>query len=295
MTHIWQTKQFQQLWQAKNENRLAHALLLVGMKGTNKAKFADCFSRAFFCDRVTRDGESCGKCRSCRLTEGRAHPNVLWIEPEKEGAIIKVDQVREVNDFVNQTSLQGEYRIVIIHPADDMNINAANALLKTLEEPASGSLLILISDQNGSLPATVLSRCQRVVFPPPHSEETLAWLTSHPSRQNLFQAMIHLLEGKCDPVKSAAELQNNDPLQMLDFLLTWVVDVLRLQLNSDSDRVINKDYAQHLIQLGQKTQLKKNVKLMEYIQHLRAQLCEGINFNKQMMLESILIRWMECA
>ena len=295
MTNFLQTKQFQQLWQAKNENRLPHALLFIGAKGTNKGAFADYFTRALLCHDVTAEGASCGQCHACRLLDGRTHPNVLWIEPEKSGAVIKVDQIRDVNDFVNQTSMQGEYRIVVIHSADDMNISAANALLKTLEEPSSGAILLLISDQNGSLPATVLSRCQRVVFPRPDNEQMLAWLANQPSRQDLYQALIHLLEGKCDPIKSAADLQNNDPLQMLDFLLSWIVDVLRLQLNSDSDRVINKDYTQHLMELGQKTQLKKNVSLMEYIQQLRAQLSEGINFNKQMMLESIFIRWMECA
>ncbi len=88
--------------------------------------------------------DSCHHCHTCRLVTGKSHPNVLWIEPEKDGHTIKIDQIRAVGEFVYQTSLQGEYRIVIINPASQMNANAANALLKMLEEPPSGAIIILI-------------------------------------------------------------------------------------------------------------------------------------------------------
>lgn len=295
MTQETQSQPFQQIWQAKLANRMPHAVLFIGQKGTHKAKTADLLSRALLCQHVTSQGEPCGHCHSCQLSVGRTHPNVLWIEPEKEGAAIKVDQIREVGEFINQTSFQGEYRVVIIHPADNMNINAANALLKTLEEPSSGALLILISDQNGHLPATILSRCQRVVFPQVDKEQAQSWLASQPSRQNLFQVLLQLSQGKADPLKSASELQNNDPLQLLDFFLSWVVDLMRLQLNGGTDGLINKDYLDDLLHLKQKTELKNNIKLMEYTQNLRTQVTEGINFNKQLLLETLFIHWMEWA
>lgn len=284
---------FKQLWQAKLANRLPHAYLFIGSKGTHKAKLADYFSHALLCQQVSANGEPCQQCHSCQLISGRTHPNILWVEPEKEGAAIKVDQVREVSEFISQTSFADKQRIVIIHPADDMNMNAANALLKTLEEPAADSLLILISDKNGHLPATILSRCQRMVFPQPSREQTLAWMAEQPSRQNLFQALLELAEGKGNPLKLAGELQNNDPLQLLDFFLTWVVDLMRLQLNGGSEGIINKDYVEVLTNLKDKTLLKNNVKLMEYVQLLRGQICDGINFNKQLLLESLFIQWME--
>jgi DNA polymerase-3 subunit delta' len=295
MMTFWQSKPFQQLWQTRKEGRLPHALLFVGPKGTNKAALADEFSRAMLCEQVSQDGQSCHECHTCRLLIGRAHPNVLWVEPEKAGAAIKIDQVRAVNDFVSQTAMQGEYKIVILHPADEMNVSAANALLKTLEEPSSGSLLILISDQQGHLPATVLSRCQRVVFPRPDQDKVLEWMSVQPSRQSLFQTLLSLAEGKGNPLQSAADLQEHDPIILLDFLLSWVVDLLRLQLNSDSGAVVNKDYAIELMSLRQTTQIENNVNLMDYIQNLRSQLFSGINFNKQMMLEAIFMQWMERA
>jgi DNA polymerase-3 subunit delta' len=293
--NFWQTEQFKRLWQAKVNNCLPHALLFKGIKGTNKAAGAEYLSRALLCHQVTAQGECCGECHHCRLIMGRVHPNVLWIEPEKAGAAIKVDQIRAVNDFINQTSLQGEYRVVIIHTADEMNMNAANALLKTLEEPSSGAILILISDQKARLPATILSRCQRVIFPPPSKEQTFIWLANQPSRQNLFQALGLMLTSKGDPLKAAAELQNNDLVSLLDFFLSWIMDVLRLQLDGNVEGLINQDHVSQLIESKQKTHIKSNVKLMDYIQVLRGKMTEGINFNKQLLLESLFIRWMGCV
>jgi DNA polymerase-3 subunit delta' len=286
---------FQQLWQMTRQDRLPHALLLMGAKGTGKAQCATQLALALLCRHTNTEGMPCQRCDDCHHVTHRRHPNVLWIEPEKPGGPIKVDQVRAIFDFVNQTGLSGEHRFVILHPADKMNLNAAHALLKTLEEPAQGALLILISDQAGHLPATIISRCQRVVFPKPAKEEQLAWMKSQPSRQDLFSSLMLLAESKGNPIESAAQLQHHDPVQLLDFTLTWIVDVLRLQLNDESGHIINQDYVPHLMQLKEKTTLQRNVKLMEYVQQLRKQLCAGIHLNKQMMLEAILISWMECA
>src|SRR5437867_10551148 len=131
MTYPWHTNQWQQLWRSKNENRLPHALLLSGVVGIGKAKFADDFARALLC-RASPDFY-CKQCHSCRLMQDRVHPNVVLVEPDGEGHAIKVDQIRGIIDFMNQSSLHGDYRIAIISPAISMNANAANALLKTLE------------------------------------------------------------------------------------------------------------------------------------------------------------------
>ena len=129
MMPIFKTKQFQQLWHAKSENRLPHALMLTGVKGTEKNAFADYFSRALMCQQVNlATGEPCDKCHSCRLVMGRAHSDVCWLQPEKEGGSIKVEQIRAIAEFIQQTSFEGGCRIVLITPADAMNTNAANAL-----------------------------------------------------------------------------------------------------------------------------------------------------------------------
>lgn len=322
MIFPWQKEQWQKLVNLKNENRLPHALLLSGMSGTGKASFADHLSRLLLCQQNKAD-EAC-LCHPCRLIAGRAHPNVLWIEPEKTGQAIKVDQVRYVSEFVNQSSFQDGYRIVLIHPADAMNVNAANALLKTLEEPAPNAILVLVADQHARLPATVLSRCQRITFPQPKKAEALGWLmqelkdkTIEPElllnlangapfaalklveeealtcRQTLFQTLYALSQKQGDPIVCAAQGKDSELIPWLNFFLSWLKDLSWLQLTEDETVLTNQDYLKELTELKQKTQLTNNIKLMEYAQKLRGQISVGINLNKQLVMESLFIRWVE--
>lgn len=143
MKYPWQDKQWQQLWQAKQTERLPHGLLLSGLAGTGKLHFALHFTQALLCSQVSAEGDPCNTCHACRLVMTDVHPNVFRVSPEEEGHAIKVDQIRALAEFIQQSSLQGGFRVAIINPAHSMNISAANALLKTLEEPAEGAILIL--------------------------------------------------------------------------------------------------------------------------------------------------------
>jgi len=334
MIFSWQMQIWQKLWQARRAERLPHALLFSGIPGIGKTSLAEHFSRALLCQQPTDKIEiACQTCHACRLISGGVHPNCLWITPEKEGQAIKIDQIREASDFIAQTSLQGEYRILIIHPADQLNMNAANALLKTLEEPPQAAIIILINNQSGRLPATILSRCQRFNFARPAKQQALVWLKEEmardkkelaadqdhaelllriangapltalkwlreevlPIREQFFQLLYQLGQGQADPLTLAAQFQSVEPLSLIDFMLSWMVDLLLIQLHGQLVEIKNQDFKQQLAAMQQQTQLKHNTNLLVYLQQLRSQLCAGINFNKQLMLESILIRWMECA
>lgn len=331
MIFPWQIKQWQQIWRAKQDNRLPHALLITGMAGTGKVQFVESFIRAYCCQLHDDSIDTCS-CHACRLVIGRVHPNILWIEPEKPGSAIKVDQIRDMSDFINQTSLQEEYRIVIINPANEMNMNAANALLKTLEEPSSGSMLILVSDHAAQLPATVLSRCQRIVFARPDKESALIWLKKQLSQSNdkleykldaelilnlangaplaalqlvkneilplrayLLETLYLLSQKQTDPIQAAVKIQNLDSIPFLDFMLTWIMDLLRLHLGCNQDEMTNQDFSSQLIAIQAKSCADLITKYMNYLQHLRGQIQMGSNLNKQLMVENVLIRWMECV
>ncbi|MBV9575417.1 MAG: DNA polymerase III subunit delta' [Gammaproteobacteria bacterium] len=320
----WQKKQWQQLWRSEEADRLAHALLFAGSAGIGKTQFAHHFIKALLCQhRKMADNSACEHCHTCRLMKGRAHPDVLCIEPEKEGQAIKVDQIRELSEFVYQSALKGNKRIVVITPADALNANAANALLKTLEEPALGTYIILISHQAQSLPATVLSRCQRILFPLPNKTEVLPWLKKAlPNetdielllrlangapltavqclqddhlilRKTLFAALLLLSQKKESPLQLAASLQQAQPLKLIDFMLTWMMDLIRLQVGCED--IINQDYLKSLLTLTHVHFLQQQASFMVYLQQLRVQLIQGIHLNKQLLLESMLIRWMECC
>lgn len=320
MIYPWQTEQWKQLLNAKQKNRLPHALLFTGIEGVGKTHFAEQFIRTFCCKN--NNMEDCA-CHDCRLIAGKAHPNILWIEPEKVGSAIKVDQIREVSEYVQQTSLQHEFRIVLIYSAHEMNASAANALLKTLEEPSSGTIIILISNQAGYLPATILSRCQRILFPRPSKELALTWLRQQNTgnadvllriangapltalqfannkmlseRANLLETLFLLSQKQTDPLKTTMKIQELDSLPFLDFMLTWVMDLLRLHLECDHSHLVNQDFLKQLSVIQQRSKLQPMMQYLNYLNEMRTQISTGFNLNKQLMIENVLIRWMECA
>lgn len=157
----WHVPHWQRL--TRRYPQLAHAILLSGMPGTGKRQFADRLSAWLLCLNRSSLG-ACGECSSCQWLKADTHPGLLRISPEidpkgKKSQFIKIDQIRQLMPFVQQT---GEnWRVVIIEPAEALNIAAANALLKTLEEPGEKVLLILVTDQVLQLPATIRSRLQQ--------------------------------------------------------------------------------------------------------------------------------------
>lgn len=152
-------------WQRLTQRfpKLPHAVLLSGMAGTGKRQFADQLAAWVLCARHAAL-KACGECASCQWLKADTHPGLLHICPEtdakgKKSQFIKIDQIRQLMPFVQQT---GEnWRVIIIEPAESLNIAAANALLKTLEEPGEKVLLILVADQVLQLPATIRSRLQQ--------------------------------------------------------------------------------------------------------------------------------------
>lgn len=159
----WQTSNWQNLASSQQNKRLAHGLLLHGPKGIGKKAFAVDFAHWLLCEQPSTD-KACGQCKSCQLIKAESNPDLLYLQPEEEGKAIKVDQIREL---INKISLTGHgqgYRVIIISPADALNINASNSLLKTLEEPPENTVLILISDKPSKLMATIRSRTQWYVL-----------------------------------------------------------------------------------------------------------------------------------
>jgi DNA polymerase-3 subunit delta' len=113
------------------------------------------------------------------------------------------------------------------------------------------------------------------------------------TRKILFQTLYSLSQKQTDPLKAAAALSDIELLSLLDFSLSWIVDLLRLQMSNDV--VLNKDHLQQLTELKQQIILPRLIKFMEYLQTLRAQIFSGINLNKQLVVETLFIRWMEAV
>jgi len=162
----WQRPLWQGLLDRLRDGRLPHALLLSGPAGMGKQEFASRFSRAILCDSPNEDGSACGQCRGCQLMQAGSHPDYLLVAPEEEGKAIGIDAVRELARFQALKSQYGRQRVIQLQPADALNPNSANALLKTLEEPAGDTILLLTTDRPMALLPTIRSRCQKIIFRP---------------------------------------------------------------------------------------------------------------------------------
>lgn len=175
-----------------------HAWLLSGPVGVGKRHFAQVQSEWVLCERKTAD-QACGECESCQWLQAGTHPALYRLEPETDAKgrlskVIKIDQVRELQAFVQQS--QRHWRVVVIQPAERLNLAAANALLKTLEEPGERVLFLLVADQLLQLPATVRSRVQRLDLGRIEPEQALHHIQSQARVDAVTaQRLLHLADG----------------------------------------------------------------------------------------------------
>lgn len=193
----WQTGPWQRLRQQLELQQLPHALLLAGPPAVGKRRFASALCAMLLClEPEPPSGVACGRCRACLLRLAGTHPDAHWIAPEESGKMIKIDQVRTVVEFVAQTAQQGGRKVVVLEPAEAMNRSSANALLKTLEEPAGAATLILLADAPGRLLPTIRSRCQRIDFPVPPEAEVRHWLQARAADPAALDAAIQDAGGR---------------------------------------------------------------------------------------------------
>ena len=218
----WQTLQWRIVSDAFRQERLSHALLLAGPAGVGKRQFAWRLACAMLCDE--HSGDPCGQCPSCRQMMGGAHPgfSVLQREPDKRD--IAIDAVRELCASLAMTSHDGRAKVAIIDPVDALNQNGVNALLKTLEEPSAGSLLLLVSERPMALPATLRSRCQTIRFGLPDVVEAMVWLRA---RHGDITAVAR---------EQALQLAGGAPLQAGEYL----ADEQALPIFAQWDRLMNE-------------------------------------------------------
>lgn len=179
----WQHRHLQRTLATWRSGRLGHAQLLCGPEALGKRAVAEALAARLLCETPV-DEPSCGRCRSCTLRQAGTHPDLRIVtfeevpksSPPRLRTELVVEQVRNIGESMQMTSQRGGAQVVLIDPADALNNAAANALLKTLEEPADNRFLLLVSALPQRLPATIRSRCQRIEFNLPQPEEALDWL-----------------------------------------------------------------------------------------------------------------------
>lgn len=174
----WLTSAQSQLREAIIQDRLSHALLITGSPGQGGEWLAYWLAASFYCEATSSSSRPCGECRSCQRVMADEQPDCLVLRPIEDSKEIRVDQVRELTAELALTAHGAGRKVAIISPAEKLNRAAANALLKTLEEPTRGAVLILVSGEANRLPPTVQSRCTRVRIAAPTEDSLVQWLRS---------------------------------------------------------------------------------------------------------------------
>ncbi|NMT63745.1 DNA polymerase III subunit delta' [Marinobacter orientalis] len=174
----WLQDSWDRLMQRMTGGRLPHALLVTGEHGVGKRLFANALAGLLVCDRPDRAGGApCGRCKQCELVSAGTHPDIRVYAPEKS-RMIKIDQIRALSSFAVGSPQVATRKVAIIDRADQLNINSANALLKTLEEPADDVTLVLLQESGRPVLPTIRSRCQSLLIATPGKDQAAHWLAA---------------------------------------------------------------------------------------------------------------------
>lgn len=307
----------------RQSSGIPHALLMTGLKGVGKHQFSRHLAQWLLCSKARKEGleQPCNECHSCKLWQAGSHPDYRLCEPEEGSRQIRVDGIRQINDFLAQTPQIGRCQVVCIRPVEVMNINAANALLKTLEEPAGESYLLLETERFGSLMPTIRSRCQRITLVPPAQEQSLAWLAEQGFNDTaLAQQALQMHQGA--PLAAQQWLANDDNQQnqwltqlaqwsrgellltdlsnawsklelttLIHWFYTVLLDCLKETMGVESRLLALQGQTQQLHQNATLNPIKL-LTLQTKVQQTLGQLLSGVgNYNKQLLIESLLIDW----
>jgi DNA polymerase-3 subunit delta' len=313
---------------ALSHERLAHAYLFHGEAGIGKYLTATRLAQALYCERGSdaADPDSCGICRACQQVAARTHPDYVVIEPDRELATpqIKIEQVRDLEQQFIYRPLMGERKICVIDDADRLTIGAANALLKTLEEPPGHGLFILVTSRPHALPITVRSRCQSLRFTtpartqveaalilkrdiPPEEARFLAVVTENRIGEalTLDVADLRARQRECLEIVDTATLSSVTACltiaesfakadrgpEVLSWLSRWIRDLVLLLVGGDRDQILHVDQLPQLTAYAAKADVSRLLDLLKDLEQTQQQATRHLNLH--MALETSLLRLRE--
>ena len=299
-------KSFTTQWQDRlASGRPPHAVMLSGPRGTGKRAAAAWLA-------ATRSGKADEGSLPAVPIEVPEHPDVYWISRAEDRQSILIDQIRGLVADLALTSYEGRGKTAIIEPADLMNNAAANSLLKTLEEPSGDALIVLVVDRMGRLPATIVSRCQRIDFSAPSEADALDWLRRHSATQDWHVPLrsaggapleaLRLVERidflaalgadldavgrrRASPVEVAQRWAKDDVYEILEWLSRQVSEAVKLKLSGDAraaGHTIDKTVLERM-------DTRNLFCYLDIINRLRSR--PAGSFNAQTALEGLLIDW----
>ena len=317
---------FALLMSAIRQQRLPQSLLFGGEAGLGKRLLAEALAARLLCEAP--DNETlmpCGTCASCHLLASGSHPDFLLLEPLEAGKVINIEQVREAGEFLQLRPQHAPRRVMLLAPAESMPPAAANAFLKTLEEPGPYGNILLVSHAPGRLLPTIRSRCSQIRLVPPDTGPLSAWLQAQGkldartaadiARYSLGRPLRSLewieqdiLPLRREWVDAWLKLPRQSPAAALSLASQWsrekalanlfltvhtvVIDLLRLRLGASSP-IINNDFGEPLNRLA--TQVAVYPLIDFETQWRQIYVARDQNLNLTLVLESLGLAWRDPA
>lgn len=308
---------------AVENNRVSHAYILNGERGSGKKMLANLFAMTLLCE--TGDNEPCGKCHSCKQAESGNHPDIIRVTHEKPNSI-SVDDIRtQVNNTVDIKPYQGPYKVYIIPQADMMTPQAQNAILKTIEEPPSYAVFLLLTENAETLLPTINSRCvmlklrnikdtlikkylmENLEIPDYKADMCTAFAQGNMGRAIMLANSDHFNEIREEAVqllKHINEMELNEIVvavknisvykleitDYLDIIMIWYRDVLLYKATKEIDKVVFKDQLQSIKEQARKSSYEGIELILESLEKAKARLKANVNFDLVMELLFLTIK-----
>ncbi|MEI6268690.1 MAG: DNA polymerase III subunit delta' [Methylococcaceae bacterium] len=319
----WQQPNWTHLCEYRAQNRVPQALLISGNKGLGKQHLAQQFAFSLLCVKPQDNGLRCGHCDRCLLLNAQTHPDFIEISPEEPGKTITIGQIRSLVTRLTLKPQFESWRVVIVSPADLMNKAAANAFLKCLEEPTERTVILLVTDKPAYLPATIMSRCQKLAVAKPDKAAVVTWLEQQNTeiskdnamtlhglaqgspllaldyamdgtlalRNDCFNAWVDIAKQRRHPVAIAEGWYKLPESSLIFWITSWIMDMIKCRYPIKSDWLYNPDLIESLQELSSQLELKELYKLYDLMLVNRQRL--NTQINKQTLFEEILIKWFE--
>lgn len=308
---------------AVENNRVSHAYILNGERGSGKKMLANLFAMTLLCE--TGDNEPCGKCHSCKQAESGIHPDIIRVTHEKPNSI-SVDDIRtQVNNTVDIKPYQGPYKVYIIPQADMMTPQAQNAILKTIEEPPSYAVFLLLTENAETLLPTINSRCvmlklrnikdtlikkylmENLEIPDYKADMCTAFAQGNMGRaimlansdhfneirEEAVQLLKHISEMELNEIVAAVKNISVYKLEITDYLdiiMIWYRDVLLYKATKEIDKVVFKDQLQSIKEQARKSSYEGIELILESLEKAKARLKANVNFDLVMELLFLTIK-----
>ena len=308
---------------AVENNRVSHAYILNGERGSGKRMLANLFATTLLCE--SGNSEPCEKCHSCRQAESGNHPDIIRVTHEKPNSI-SVDDIRtQVNNTVDIKPYQGPYKVYIIPQADMMTPQAQNAILKTIEEPPSYAVFLLLTENAETLLPTINSRCvmlklrnikdtlikkylmENLEIPDYKADVCVAFAQGNMGRaimlansdhfneirEEAVQLLKHISEMELNEIVAAVKNISVYKLEITDYLdiiMIWYRDVLLYKATKEIDKVVFKDQLQSIKEQARKSSYEGIELILESLEKAKARLKANVNFDLVMELLFLTIK-----